>query len=193
MKTEHPGRMVLVRHGPTEWSVSGKHTSHTDLGLLEMGVDRSRELGKLLSERTFAAVFVSPLRRALETCRLAGYAERAVVVEDLREWDYGDYEGRTTAEIRAERTHWDLWSGGVPNGETLTEVGRRADRVIARAQATGGDVVCFAHGHLLRVLAARWLGLPPVGGRLFALDPATFSELGWQHSSRVICRWNQAP
>jgi len=193
MVTEQPGRMVLVRHGPTEWSVSGKHTSRTDLGLLEMGAEPARELGKLLSKRNFSEVFVSPLRRAFETCRLAGYADRAVVLDDLREWDYGDYEGRTTAEIQGERSGWDLWSGGVPNGETLSEVSLRADRVIARARASGGDVLCFAHGHLLRVLAARWLGLPAVGGRLFALDPATFSELGWQHSLPVICRWNQPP
>ncbi len=193
METEQPGRMVLVRHGPTEWSECGKHTSRTDLGLLEIGAAAARELGGRLSGRTFSAVFVSPLKRALETCRLAGFAEGAVVVEDLREWDYGDYEGRTTAEIQVERPGWDLWGGGVPNGETLSEVSLRADRVIDRARSIRGDVLCFAHGHLLRVLAARWLGLPPVAGHLFALDPTTISELGWQHSFPVIARWNQAP
>ena len=141
--------------------------------------------------RRFAGVLVSPLQRARETCRLAGY-ENALIDPDLSEWDYGDYEGRTTPQIQADHPGWSLWSDGVPNGETIAQVAARAEKVIARALAVGGDadVALFAHGHILRVLAARWLGLPPEDGRLFALGTAAVSTLGYERETRVITRWN---
>jgi probable phosphoglycerate mutase len=145
----------------------------------------------MLGGRKFALVLASPMRRARETCRLAGYGDVAQVATDLREWDYGDYEGRTTVDIRKERPGWTLWSGGVPNGETAEQVGARAQRVIERVTAVDGDVALFAHGHILRVLGACWLGLQPVDGRLFALDTATLSFLGYERETRVIREWNR--
>lgn len=139
---------------------------------------------------TPSLVLTSPLRRATETCRLAGFAARAEDCEDLVEWDYGAYEGRTSAEIREHAPGWTLWAGGVPAGERAAQVGRRADRVLARARAAQGDAVLFAHGHVLRVLAARWLGLPPAGGRLLALDAGAVSQLGWEREAPVVVRWN---
>ena len=150
-------------------------------------------MGPRLAAWSFALVLTSPLERARETCRLAGLGDRALVRDDLREWDYGEYEGRTTAEIRADRPGWDLWRDGVPGGESVDDVGRRADRAIAEARAAAGDVVIFAHGHLLRVLAARWLGLPPVDGRLFALAAGSISVLGYERENPVLLRWNDAP
>lgn len=181
---------VLVRHGETEWSVSGQHTGLTDVPLTEEGRRRARQLKDRLADRTFALVLTSPLVRAAETCRLASYGDRAVPTDDLREWDYGDYEGRRTVDIREERPGWSLWEHGVPGGETVDEVGRRADRVIDTVRAAGGDVAVFAHGHLLRVLAARWIGLPPVDGRLFSLATAAVSVLGWERENPVVERWN---
>jgi probable phosphoglycerate mutase len=181
----------LVRHGETEWSLSGAHTGRTDIPLTAAGREKAAAVGRYLASRKFAGVLVSPLQRARETSRLAGY-ENAQIDPDLREWDYGDYEGRTTSQIQAERPGWTLWSDGVPNGETAAQVGARAERVIARALAVEGegDVVLFAHGHILRVLAASWLGLPPEGGRLFALGTAAISTLGYERETRVITRWN---
>jgi probable phosphoglycerate mutase len=147
--------------------------------------------GERLGELAFALVLTSPLIRALETCRLAGFGDQAEVTDDLAEWDYGDYEGRTGADIREERPGWTLWGEGVPSGETASDVGRRADRVIERARSAGGDVLCFAHGHVLRVLAARWVGLPPAGGRLLALDAGSISVLGWEREIPVVARWNE--
>jgi len=138
-------------------------------------------------------VLVSPLQRALETCRLAGFGDVAEVRRDLAEWDYGEYEGRRTSEIQAERPGWTLWDDGVPGGETVEDVGRRADRVIAELRATHGDVAVFAHGHVLRILATRWIDLPPKDGRLFALDPAGVSVLGYEHTWAVLARWNETP
>jgi probable phosphoglycerate mutase len=183
--------VVLVRHGETDWSRAGRHTGRTDVPLNEQGRIRAGALAAKLGGRQFALVLTSPLSRASETCRLAGLGEQALVDDDLMEWDYGAYEGRTTAEIRSERPGWSLWSDGVPGGETVAEVGARADRLISRLEDTGGDVAVFAHGHVLRVLGARWVGLPPNDGRLLALDPAAVSVLGHEHDWRVIRGWNQ--
>jgi probable phosphoglycerate mutase len=184
--------IVLVRHGETEWSRSGKHTGRTDVPLTAGGRRQAQTVGAALRARSFAAVWTSPLSRALETCRLAGFGDVAVPNDDLVEWDYGEYEGRTTLEIRHERPGWTLWGDGVPGGETVDEVGARVDGALAEAASVGGDVLVFAHGHVLRALAARWLGLEPAGGRLFALDPATLSVLGYERETRVIRLWNQA-
>jgi len=183
------GDLWLIRHGETEWSRSGRHTSRTDLPLTPLGVTQAAALAKVLGNHKFSVVLTSPLGRARETARLAGYAT-AVVEPNLHEWDYGEYEGRTTAEIQRERAGWTLWNGGVPGGESADQVGARTDAVIARVQAADGDVALFAHGHILRVLAARWLGLGPEQGQLFALQTATISVLGFEHSERVIIRWN---
>lgn len=185
--------LVLVRHGETEWSRTGRHTSRTDLPLEPNGEAQARALAPVLANWEFGQVLVSPRRRALETCRLAGFAGVAEVTEDLAEWDYGEYEGRTTAEIREQRPDWTLWEHGVPGGETAADVGRRTDVVIELVRAHEGPTLCFAHGHVLRVLAARWVGIPPIGGRLWALDAGTVSELGWERETPVIARWNEPP
>jgi broad specificity phosphatase PhoE len=184
--------IVLVRHGETEWSSAGKHTGRTDIPLTEGGRSQARMVGAALRKRRFAAVWTSPLSRALETCRLAGFGDVAVPSEELAEWDYGEYEGRTTLEIRRERPDWTLWRDGVPGGETVDEVEARVDRALAEVASVDGDALVFAHGHVLRVLAARWLGLEPAEGRLFALDPATLSVLGYERETQVIRLWNQA-
>ena len=184
---------MLVRHGETEWSRTGKHTGSTDVELTEEGRRQAEALGAELSGRRFALVLTSPLQRAVETCRLAGYGDVAAVRDELREWDYGDYEGRKTVEIREERPGWTLWGDGVPGGESAEEVAARADRVVAELRALDGDAAVFAHGHILRVLAARWLGLEPVAGRLFALDTATVSVLGYERETAVLRMWNKSP
>jgi len=188
---EHSGlRLILVRHGETEWARDGRHTGRTDIPLTELGRLQATVLGDRLRGRTFGRVLSSPLARALETCRLAGVAEHAEINDDLMEWDYGEYEGRRTVEIRQEVPGWSIWRDGVPGGENAADVGARADRVIANALATDEETVLFAHGHYLRVLTARWLGLPPETGRLFALAPATIGVLGYEREQRVIVRWN---
>jgi len=184
-------RMVLLRHGATEWSLSGQHTWRTDIPLLEVGCEQARAAGGLLRSMKFAQVLTSPLLRAVETGDLAGFDGEPD--PDLLEWDYGAYEGMTSAQIRAERPGWTLWNDGVVDGEGAADVGRRVDRVIARARSVDGDTLCVAHGHVLRVLAARWLGLPPVGGRLFALGTGTVSILGWEHEAPVVTLWNDGP
>jgi len=189
---EERHEVVLVRHGETEWSRAGKHTGRTDVPLTETGRRQAQIVGAELQRRRFAAVWTSPLSRAAETCRLAGFGEVAVRRDELMEWDYGEYEGRTTPEIRGERPGWTLWGDGVPGGETADEVGARADRVLEELGSVDGDVLLFAHGHVLRVLSARWLGLEPAAGRLFALDPATLCVLGYERETRVIRLWNQA-
>ena len=181
----------LFRHGETAWSLSGQHTGRTDLPLTAAGRRRAQAIGRRLAGRPFALVLSSPLARALETCRLAGYGEVAELTDDLMEWDYGEYEGRRTADIREERPGWSLWRDGVPGGETVEQVGARARAVIATASAAAGDVALFAHGHVLRVLAACWLDLPPDGGRLFALGTAAVSVLGYERDARVVVKWNQ--
>ena len=180
----------LIRHGETEWSASGRHTGRTDIPLTDEGIRQARALGRHLAGRSFALVLTSPLSRAADTCGLAGYGDVAQPSEDLLEWDYGQAEGRTTAEMRAQHPGWSVWTGGPPGGETVDEVGRRTDRVIARALEASGAAALFAHAHVLRILAARWLGLPPDDGRLFALGPASLSVLGWEREGRVISRWN---
>ena len=183
----------LVRHGETEWSASGRHTSRTDIPITEAGRAQALELGRRLAGHPFALVLTSPRQRATETARLAGFGE-AVVDDDLREWDYGTLEGRTTAEIRAAIPDWTIWTGPWPGGETADEVAARADRVLARCQAVSveGDTLLFAHGHFLRVLAARWLDLPAAGGGHFALGTATIGVLGWERERPVIETWNEA-
>lgn len=185
-----PGELWLIRHGETEWSRSGAHTGRTDLPLTEQGRRNAEAIGRLLKGRPFALVLVSPLRRAVETCRLAGYGAVAQTEPQLQEWDYGDYEGRTTADIQRENPGWSLWTSPIPHGETIDHVAGRARAVIARAAAVQGDVALFAHAHILRILTACWLGLPPAGGRLFALDTASVSTLGYERETRVISRWN---
>ena len=186
-----PPEILLVRHGETEWSRTGKHTGRTDVPLTERGRQDAKAVGAALKDRRFALVLTSPLARAAETCRLAGLGEAAVRRDELAEWDYGAYEGRKTIDIRRERPGWTLWHDGVPDGEIAAQVGARTDRVIAELRSVEGDAAVFAHGHLLRVLAARWLGLEPEGGRLFALDPATISILGYERETPVIRLWNE--
>lgn len=180
----------LMRHGETAWSVSGAHTGRTDIPLTENGIKQAQDLKLRLKGRKFALVLVSPMSRARETCRLAGYADVAEVSPDLLEWDYGDYEGRSTPEIQKDRPGWSLWRDGVPNGESVEQVGTRVARLIERAAQVQGDVAMFAHGHVLRIMTAVWLGLPPKDGQLFALNTGTMSVLGFEHEYRVIRRWN---
>lgn len=182
--------VVLVRHGDTEWSQNGRHTGSTDLPLVPAGEDRARSLGPVLAEFEFARVLSSPLQRARHTAELAGFSDRLEIVPDLTEWDYGDYEGLTTAEILEKDPYWSLWAEGAPEGESPEQVGERADRVIADAVTADGDVLIFAHGHILRVLGARWIGAPVPFGGLLKLYPATISELGHDHGYRAIERWN---
>jgi broad specificity phosphatase PhoE len=180
----------IFRHGETDWSREGKHTGRTDAPLTAAGEREAMVLRRRIGGRDFALVLSSPLSRAWETCRLAGYGDVSRAEDDLREWDYGAYEGRTTAEIRRETPGWTIWEGAVPGGETAAEVGRRADRVIRQATQAEGDVALFAHGHLLRVLAARWLGLGPTEGRLFAMGTSSIGVLGYEREVRVIRAWN---
>lgn len=181
----------LVRHGETPWTILGRHTGRTNVPLTPRGERQAAALGHRLTGQRFALILTSPLRRASDTCQLAGYGSVAEFEPDLQEWDYGAYEGRTTAEIRAEQPEWSLWQTGAPGGETPADVGLRADRVIARAQEADGGVALFAHGHLLRVLAARWIGLPPGAGGSVALDTASVSMLGFEREQRVIRHWNE--
>jgi len=185
--------IYLVRHGETEWSASGRHTGRTDIPLTARGEEAARGVAGRLAGLSFRAVWSSPSRRAFETCRLAGFAGSAVRKDDLQEWDYGAYEGVTTKEILAERPGWQLFRDGCPNGETAADVGARADAVIAGLRAVGGNVLIFSSAHFLRVLAARWIGLPPEGGEHFVLDTASLGALGYEHdlTEPVIRRWNQ--
>jgi probable phosphoglycerate mutase len=180
----------LIRHGETEWSRSGAHTSRTDLPLTPEGEQRATALGKILKDDKFALVLASPMRRALDTARLAGFDPQ--ITSDLCEWDYGTYEGRTTPDIQKEAPGWTIWTATPPGGESAEQVGTRAKRVIATALEAQGDVALFAHGHILRVLAACWLGLEPQAGKYFALTTGTISVLGWERDTRVIRCWNQS-
>ena len=182
--------LYVIRHGATEWSKNGRHTGLTDIPLVPEGEEQARSTGLLLARERFALVLTSPLQRARRTCEIAGLGDQAEDDPDLLEWDYGDYEGITTAEIRETVPDWSVWSGDCPNGETLADVAVRVDRVIGRARAVDGDVAVFAHGHVLRVLTARWCDLAPVEGRRFVLDPATLSILGWERENAAILRWN---
>ncbi len=184
----------LIRHGETEWSLSRKHTGRTDIGLTEHGRQRAEELRDYLAGKKFAAVLTSPMKRARETCEIAGFGDVAKVDEGLREWDYGVHEGRTTEEIRAETPGWSVWKNEIAEGETVEQVGERADGVIERALAAAGDgerVALFAHAHILRILAARWVGLEAREGRLFVLGTGSVSVLGWERETRVIEAWNR--
>ena len=205
-----PSRILLVLHGETAWSATGRHTGRTDVPLTEEGRDMGRRLGDRLKRAPWdglsdARVRTSPLRRAAETCELAGFGDRAVESSDLLEWDYGQYEGRTGPDIRAsDQPGWLIWRDGVPGGETLAEVSARVDRFIEWTAEVGGvpdpdtttmhtadnDILVFAHGHLLRILTARWLGLPPEYGQRFALGPATLSVLTWEYGLRAVNLWN---
>ena len=184
-------QIVLVRHGETEWSRSGQHTSRTDLPLVEEGRQRAAALGPALAKWDFSLVLTSPLRRARETCELAGFGDRAEVCEDLREWDYGEYEGLTTPEIREQNPDWSLWTDGCPGGEQPAQVGARADRVIERMRGGDGDALAFAHGHILRVLTARWLQMGVAAGARFALSPGAICVLGFERETEVVQLWNR--
>ena len=183
-------RLWIVRHGETTWARLGRHTSRTDVPLTARGRDEARRLGDDLAGQQFAVVLSSPRQRALETARLAGFADQVEVTDDLVEWDYGADEGLTTPQIRADRPGWTIWRDGPRNGETAPHVRARVDRVIARAREARGDTLAFAHGHVLRALTARWLGLPVRDGRLFELATATISVLGWEREQATIERWN---
>jgi broad specificity phosphatase PhoE len=187
-------RIWLVRHGETEWSRQLRHTSRTDLPLEEIGRAQAEALGRALAGKSFALVLTSPLIRAADTARLAGFGDVAVADPDLKEWDYGQLEGRTTVEIERDYPGWTIWAGPWPRGETVDQVSARADRVLARCTAAGteGDVLLFGHGHMLRVLAARWLGLTGRSGSLFGLSTATISVLGREREQRIIQIWNAA-
>jgi broad specificity phosphatase PhoE len=185
--------IVLVRHGETEWSRDGRHSGRADIPLTERGRRQARAVGVSLADRHFTLVSTSPLQRASETCRLAGYGDVATVLDDLQEWDDGDNVGKTTSEIRKARPDWSVWRDGAPNGEAPADVGARADRVLAELDAAGGDVLVFSHGHFLRVLAARWLGFEPAAGRLFVLDAGAISILGYERETRVLRLWNESP
>jgi broad specificity phosphatase PhoE len=192
--SDEPERQLyLVRHGETDWSRSGQHTGRTDIPLTDVGRRQAVALGERLRGHDFALVLTSPMSRAAETARIAGFGE-AQPTSDLMEWDYGQFEGRTTAQIREDLPRWTIWAGPWSGGETPAEVGERVDRVIARClgPAVSGDSLIFAHGHVLRVLAARWLGRHPGDGAHYALATATLSVLGWEHGARVIETWNEA-
>jgi broad specificity phosphatase PhoE len=184
----------LARHGETAWSISGQHTGLTDLPLTKRGERNARRLGERLSGLTFTKVFTSPLQRTARTCDLAGFGSVAQIDSDLLEWNYGDYEGLRTTQIHAERPDWQLFRDGCPGGETPEQVGARADCVVGRIRALQGDVLLFSSGHFLRVLAARWLGLPPAAARYFLLSTASLSALSYEHnlSQPAIRLWDDA-
>jgi probable phosphoglycerate mutase len=179
----------LVRHGETEWSLSGQHTGHTDIPLTSAGEQRAKALAPALADHAFALVLSSPLQRARRTAELAGFTPE--LSDDLREWDYGDYEGRTTDDIRVERPGWSIWTDGCPNGETAADVGTRAGRVIKRVHDIDGDVALFAHGHLLRVLGAGWIGLQAEAGQHLALSTGAICVLGYERETPVLVSWNR--
>jgi probable phosphoglycerate mutase len=185
------GTVVLVRHGETEWSANGRHTSRTDLSLIADGRARAEELAGELGEWSFSLVLCSPLRRARETAELAGFGGLAETCPDLHEWDYGEYEGLTTPEIRVGRPDWDLWRDGCPGGESPEQVGARADRVLERVADAGGEVLLFAHGHILRVLTARWIEMPVAAGARFALGAGALCCLGFERETHVVREWNR--
>ena len=187
-----PSALVLVRHGETEWSRSGRHTGRTDIDLTPAGRAAAHALAPLLSATTFPLVLVSPMRRSAETARLAGF-EHCEVSNDLREWDYGSYEGITTPTIRETVPGWTVFTHPVPGGETIEQVAERVDRVIARVRANDRPVLVFGHGHSLRILGARWCGLPPEAARHLRLDPASVSVLGYERETPALSAWNWCP
>ena len=183
-------RVYVVRHGETEWSLSGQHTGVTDIPLTDNGRAVARRLRPVLAKESFALVLTSPLVRARETCELAGLGARAVLEPDLREWNYGDYEGLTPKQIHAKAPGWMVFRDGCPGGETPAQIGARVDRVLAQVRSAPGDVALFAHGHVFRVLVARWIGLPPGAGQHFLLDTATLNVLGYYRDSPAVKIWN---
>ncbi|WP_431321561.1 histidine phosphatase family protein [Rhizobium sp. YTU87027] len=184
--------IYLVRHGETEWSLSGRHTGRSDLPLTENGEAAARQIGLHLTGRSFAAVWSSPSQRARNTCELSGFGTGALVEDDLAEWDYGAYEGITTKEIHASRPGWQLFRDGCPNGEAAGDVGARADRIISKLRRANAPILIFSSSHFLRVLGARWVGLPPTDGARFILDTTSISVLGYEHdmTEPVIRKWN---
>lgn len=190
--THNKQRVYLVRHGETAWSLSGRHTGSTDVALTERGRSAAERLAPILQRQSFDLVLVSPLLRAKETCTLAGFAASAKTDADLCEWNYGLYEGKTPQEIRALAPDWLLFRDGCPEGEDTEQVGSRVDRVIARVRAISGNAALFAHGHILRVLGARWLGLSVADGSRFRLDTSTLSVLSYYHGIPAIERWNDS-
>jgi broad specificity phosphatase PhoE len=193
-RTQYPNhKIVLVRHAETEWSTAGRHTSFTDLPLTEEGRRKAKEIAARMKARTFELVLTSPLQRSVETCRIAGFGDFAEIREGLTEWDYGDYEGLTTAQIREHHREWVLWVHGARGGEDPQQVQRRADQIIDELCHSQGDVAIFSHGHLLRAIAARWITLPVAAGRFFRLGTGTLSTLGWEREIRVIDEWNTGP
>lgn len=191
-----PVRLALVRHGETEWSLSGRHTGRTDIALTPRGEEGARELAPLLQSIAFARVLTSPRDRAQRTCALAGLGARAEIAPDLAEWDYGDYEGLRSAEIETQRPGWNIFRDGCPHGESPAQVAARADRLIDSVRASGGEIALFTHGHFGRALAARWIGLPVAEGRHFALGVASLSILGFESShpeTPAITLWNFSP
>jgi probable phosphoglycerate mutase len=185
-------RLWLIRHGETEWSLSGAHTSRTDIPLTDRGRERAADMADHLHEQEFSLVLTSPRQRARETCGITGYGDVAQIDSDLSEWDYGEYEGRTTADIRKEQPGWTIWKNNPREGETLAQVGARAQAVIDRSTAAGGQVALFSHAHFLRILAATWIGLPPEAGRLLALGTGSVSTLGFERETHVIETWNRS-
>ena len=188
-------QLYLARHGDTAWTDSHQHTGRTDLPLNDRGEEHARQLGERLREFSFARVFTSPLRRASKTCELAGIGKGAEVDNDLIEWDYGRFEGKLTSDVLKEWPNWELYRDGCPGGESPEDVAIRADRFVARVRGIDGDVLAFSSGHIIRMIAARWLGLPPAGGRVFFCDPASVGVLGFEHDSRdqpIIRLWNFA-
>lgn len=181
----------LIRHGETEWSLSGAHTSRTDIPLTDRGKERAQKIKEYLQGKNFKMVLTSPMQRARETCRIAGFGDVAQIDNDLVEWDYGVYEGRTTKDIQKEVPGWSVWTSPIVGGETIDHVAERANRVIARAAAKGGTVALFAHGHILRILAACWIESPPIMGSRLALSTGAVSTLGFEHHTRVITMWNR--
>jgi probable phosphoglycerate mutase len=188
-----PAEVWLIRHGSTPWSRTGRHTGRSEIDLDAQGVRQAARLTLLLAGVAAERVFVSPRRRALETARLAGLGGRAEVVAELAEWDYGEYEGFTTEEIRAHVPGWEVWTGPVPGGEALPDVAARAERVIERVDAAGGRVICVAHAHVLAVLAARLLGLPAEAGAALPLEAGALGVIGHRRERRVLCTWNRRP
>jgi probable phosphoglycerate mutase len=182
----------LIRHGETAWSLSGAHTSRTDIPLTDRGRERAKEIKDYLQGKTFSMVLTSPMQRARETCDIAGLGNVAQIDDDLNEWNYGIYEGRTTKDIQKEIPGWSVWTNPIVDGENLDQVAVRANRVIARAAAKGGNVALFAHAHILRILAACWIQAPPVMGSRLALGTGSVSILGFEHETRVITMWNRA-
>jgi probable phosphoglycerate mutase len=186
-------KLYLVRHGDTAWTESHQHTGRTDLPLNERGEEHARLVATALPQISFVQVFTSPLQRASRTCELAGFGAVAVKAPDLLEWDYGQFEGKTTPDILKQKPGWELYRDGCPGGESPDDVAARADQFIARARGIGGPVLAFSSGHIMRMIAARWLGLPPAAGRCFVCDPGSLNELGFEHNSPdqpVVCLWN---